>query len=209
MYYYLTAFIAFASVMILINNTSIANTIIYTSAIVGLMILSKWLFPSQPRKSRQSRPATKTKPASNQTAQQQRPAKNRYTIPEQIHEWPQLNEFDFDIVGEQYYQPAISKIYQSWVSNHKEGDIVDPLDAYLIPDDNNPYDDKAVRVDIDNYTVGHLNRDDARSFRRRLGAKKLTGQITKCKATITGGHELKNGNTASYGVALDLKPFEY
>lgn len=210
MYYYLTAFIAFVSVMILINATSIENTSIYTLGIVVLMIVSKWLFPSKPQRSKpEQKNKTKTANRTWKSNKQLKPEKNQYAIPSEIYEWPEQEDYDFDfeIVGESHYQSAISKIYQTWAEEQGNKSIL-PLDAYLIPEDNNPYDNKAVRVDINQFTVGYLSREDARSFRRRLGAKKLSGQITKCKAIITGGFELEDGSTASYGVALDMKPFE-
>lgn len=123
--------------------------------------------------------------------------------------WPELMEYDFEVVGESHYQEAIEKIAKQQAekyTNNPDAKIV-PLTAYLIPDDHNEYDDKAVRVDINGMQVGYLSREDARSFRRRLGAKKLTGQVTTCCALITGGH-IKDGNQAHYGVVLDMKPFE-
>lgn len=123
--------------------------------------------------------------------------------------WPPLMEFDFEVVGESHYQDAIEKIaklQEAKYTNNPDAEIQE-LTAYLIPDDNNPYDDKAVRIDIDGMQVGHLSREDARSFRRRLGAKKLTGQITTCGAKLIGGY-VKDGKQLSYGVVLDIKPFE-
>jgi hypothetical protein len=128
---------------------------------------------------------------------------------EQYFAWPELMEYDFEVVGESYYQPAIKKIAEQQAAkciNNPEAKF-EPLTAHLIPDDYNQYDDKAVRVDIDGMQVGHLSREDARSFRRRLGAKKLTGQVTTCGALVTGGH-IKNGKQADYGIVLDMKPFE-
>lgn len=125
-----------------------------------------------------------------------------------IYAWPGLMEYDFEVVGESYYQEAIKKIakqQEAKYANNQDAKI-EPLTAYLIPDDYNQYDDKAVRVDIHGMQVGHLSREDARSFRRRLGAKKLTGQITTCGALITGGH-IKNGKQADYGIALDIEQF--
>ncbi|SFK75067.1 hypothetical protein SAMN05216302_101458 [Nitrosomonas aestuarii] len=200
---FVITFIAFFSALILMVTTSTANAILYTIAIVGFLLTLKWLFASHPvHSTANSKSAQIPKPSKEATVS----TKNHYTLPGELYEWPQLNEYEFEVVGESYYQPAISRIHEEWVANH-ESVAIPPLDAHLIPDDNNPYDDKAVRIDINQYTVGHLSRDDARSFRRRLGAKKMTGQITKCKAIITGGHDLANGQQASFGVSLDIKPF--
>lgn len=129
--------------------------------------------------------------------------------PEQWFAWPELMGYGFEVVGESYYQDAIEKIakqQEAKYANNPDAKI-EPLTAYLIPDDYNQYDNKAVRVDIDGMQVGHLSREDARSFRRRLGAKKLTGQITTCNALITGG-DIRNGKQMHYGIVLDMKPFE-
>lgn len=124
----------------------------------------------------------------------------------ETHAWPALNQFDFEVVGESYYQPALAKLATDHATTSAGADEIKPLTAHLIPDDYNEYDDKAVRVEINGLHIGYLSREDARSFRRRLGAKKLTGQITTCGAIITGGH-IKDGKTMSYGAALDIQPF--
>mgnify|MGYP001559983170 CR=1 FL=1 len=129
------------------------------------------------------------------------PIENAYT-------WPQLMQYEFNVVGESHYQAAIAKLaeeQEAKYTNAPDAEI-EPLTAYLIPDDHNQYDDKAVRVDIDGMQVGHLSREDARSFRRRLSSKKLSGKTTACSALITGGHE-KNGERMSYGIVLDIEQF--
>jgi hypothetical protein len=72
---------------------------------------------------------------------------------------------------------------------------------------NDPHDDKAVRVDIDGMTVGHLSREEARSFRRRPGQKHLTGQATTCNAALIGGFIMEDRSRAFHGVQLDIMPF--
>lgn len=127
--------------------------------------------------------------------------------PETLFALPELNEFEFEVVGESYYQPALAKLANEHADSTVGNEAAKPLTAHLIPDDFNEYDDKAVRVEINGLQVGHLNREDARRFRRRLSAKKLTGQTTTCGALITGGHVV-NGKQMHYGAVLDLKPFE-
>lgn len=120
------------------------------------------------------------------------------------HEWPRLGEFDFEVVGESFYQKAIKKI----AGDHGDDPAQIETTALIVPDDQNPHDEKAVRIDIDGMTVGHMIRQDARSFRRRLASKKLGPAITSCHALIVGGYKMKDGTRASYGVQLDIKPFE-
>jgi hypothetical protein len=120
--------------------------------------------------------------------------------------WPELGRFAF-VVAAESYQGAIKQLVRENAINPNEDS--DPkayiLKAYLIPDNDNPYDSSAVRVDIDNRTIGHLNREQAHNFRCRLDEKKLSHQITTCNAIITGGSEI-NGKTINYGVRLDIEP---
>jgi hypothetical protein len=118
--------------------------------------------------------------------------------------WPSLGEFDFEVVGESNYQKAIARIAGRSDENGVEHECV----AELVPEHDNPYDPKAVAVRIDGQTVGYLSREDARSFRRRLGAKGLSGETTTCDALVRGGGQRKDGTKLFYGVWLDLKPFE-
>ena len=114
---------------------------------------------------------------------------------DKIHFWPkqQYINSNFEVVGESYYQENIER-----VSYRKT------LLAKLIPDNNNQYDNNAVRVEIDNLTVGYLNRVSAVQFRAFLvnnGLKET--DITSCQASIIGGHT-KQGRKTSYGVVLDF-----
>jgi hypothetical protein len=124
------------------------------------------------------------------------------SISENGFEWPHTGHYDFEIVGETYYQSAIKKLAEQNDAPVYEKEYK----ALLVPDDGNKYDDKAVRVDIEGKTVGHLSREDARSFRRRLGAKRLTGRITFCKAIICGGG-VRNGEKCKYGIYLNINEF--
>jgi hypothetical protein len=123
---------------------------------------------------------------------------------DQVYRWPDIGNYEFEIVGESNYQQAL----QSLAGNHGDESPEKECTALIAPEDNNPHDGAAVRIDIDNMTVGYLSRADARSFRRRLGAKKMSGNHTCCGAIIVGGFRMKNGLKASYGVKLDIKPFD-
>ncbi|PXW88201.1 hypothetical protein C8R34_10813 [Nitrosomonas sp. Nm84] len=118
--------------------------------------------------------------------------------------WPELGQFAFTVAGEQY-QEVIKQLIQENVTNSKAGSGSKAyiLQTHLIPDNDNPYDSGAVRVDINNRTVGYLNREEARSFRRRLDERKLSNQITTCNAIIVGGEV--NRKTLNYDVKLDIE----
>lgn len=117
--------------------------------------------------------------------------------------WQELEDFDFEIVGESNYQSTI----KSLAGDHGKYSSGALFRALLVPEDN-PYDHLAVRVDAEGGgTVGYMSKDDARSFRRRLAAKRLGDSITLCRAQVTGGGT-RNGEKFSYGVRLAIKPFE-
>ncbi len=127
----------------------------------------------------------------------------RGPVPKGIYEWPD-DGHECDIVGESYYQDSIKSLAGpngEYVRNKK-------YQAFLMLEDDNPHDSQAVRVDIEGMTVGYLGRDDARSFRCKLSAKKLDGQMTACKAWITGGRG-PNGGKRSYGICLGIEGFEW
>lgn len=125
-------------------------------------------------------------------------------VPVPAFAWPARNEYDFEVVGESFYQPVLKALM---------GDPADPAmdgrgTAILVPDDSNPHDNKAVKVTVQGFTIGHLSREDARSYRRRLASKKMGMVPASCGLQITGGYTLTDGKQAYYGVVLDLKPFE-
>jgi hypothetical protein len=122
---------------------------------------------------------------------------------ENLFEWPDEGNYHCEIVGESFYQPAIKRLAGTDNEHVNEKEFK----AFIVPDNDNRHDDRAVRIDIEGMTVGHLSREDARSFRRRLKSKNLTDQITLCKALIVGGDGW-NGNPSFYGVCLNIKEFE-
>ena len=166
----------------------------FLPVLVALVIIA-WLI-AKSNKYQRSNPASTASPSRSLPRARQAPA------PAYI--WPAIGDFDFEVVGESYYQPAISAL----AGEHGDDGADLHTTALLVPDNHNPYDDKAVRVDIRGLTVGHLSRDNARSFRRRLAQKKLGTAPTQCDALIMGGFVLQDGQRADYGVRLDIRPFE-
>lgn len=120
------------------------------------------------------------------------------SMPSPAHYWDDSKLFDFQVVGESHYQEALAATVRALAPNRK-------VIATLIPDNSNAHDDQAVRVELYGQHVGYLGRDDARGFRQRLTAKKLSGQITSCEAEIRGGGKKRNGEEMLYGVFLRLK----
>lgn len=183
--------------IVFLSITNFISALLITAIITGLLTLIRNK-PDQPTEHTTKSNNTKSsKTKSSNTSTNENPQSNSVFV------WPELNEFQFDIVGESDYQSSISEL----IKPHKNKTKIPALDAYIIPEDTNPDDDKAIRIDIGKYTVGYLSKKDARSFRRRLAAKKLRNQVTKCKAIINGASRSKNSKTAAYSVALNIKPF--
>ena len=96
--------------------------------------------------------------------------------------------YEFDIVGESNYQSELEAI----CGGRKEESAEEYRDAVLVLEDDNPFDNKAVRVDIDGVTVGYLSRKDARSYRKQLSEKGAANYICSCNALIVGGGFARN-----------------
>lgn len=116
---------------------------------------------------------------------------------ENCHTWPALNRFGHTVAGE-CYRDAINRL----MPESSAGNTA--WKAYLIPEHDNPYDSKAVRIDINRRTVARLSLEESRSFRHRLAENGLTDQITACNATIVSGE-----NNARYTIHLDIEPLAF
>lgn len=98
------------------------------------------------------------------------------------------------IVGESHNQSALRKIAKSG----EHGGLGLQVQAVLVPEHSNPYDENAVRVEIHRKTVGYLSRDEAAKFRKRLAAANMPLRTYRCHAAILGG------GRKNYGVWIDL-----
>lgn len=139
------------------------------------------------------------RPEMGRTTRRVTPAVTQQITP--VFAWPERGEYDFEVVGESYYQPALEALPDTFEDGQTGI-------AVLVPEDDNPHDPKAVRVTVQGRTIGHLSREDARSYRRRLAGKKLGMVPASCGVMITGGYPLSDGTHAFYGAMLDIKPFE-
>ncbi len=113
---------------------------------------------------------------------------------------PSPGDHEIDVVGESHYQRQLEAICGG---RSRESAQVKTT-AVLVLDDNNPYDSKAVRVEIHGYVIGHLSRENAREYRKQLkeaGHPKITAS---CKALIVGGWDRGNGDRGHFGVRLYL-----
>jgi hypothetical protein len=102
--------------------------------------------------------------------------------------------FAVDVVGESQYQGVLK-------AAAARGPIVE---AALLLEDSNPYDDQAVAVTIDGQRCGYLRRETARLYRADLAAAGNPRLVVRCKAKITGGFDTRDGGRAHFGLKLDL-----
>lgn len=109
--------------------------------------------------------------------------------------------FSIAVVGESKYMNSFRRI-----CGPRTADGVNMrIQAYLTMENNNKFDDQAVRVSIKGHTVGYLPRAVARDFRRSVvGAGHGASQVFACEALIRGGWDDGRGNVGNYGVVLDL-----
>ncbi len=108
--------------------------------------------------------------------------------------------YDVDVVGESHYQGALESICGGRSEDNQRLEV----EAFLVPESDNPYDSEAVRIEIQDQTVGHLDRETARSFREKMTEIGLTGAAAKCSAIIVGGWDRGDDDRGHFGVKLDL-----
>ena len=108
--------------------------------------------------------------------------------------------YSIEVVGESYYQKNLERICGG---RTEEGHRLE-VDAFLVLEDDNPHDRKAVRIDVLGGTVGYLDRRTARSFRKQLAKIGFAGGVAKCSGIIVGGWDRGGGDRGYFGVKLDL-----
>lgn len=119
--------------------------------------------------------------------------------------------FDVKAVGTSRYQRALSAISEWRYRRALEDPATNVggfnhivLWARLIHEDSNPHDHKAIRVDIDGLTVGYLDRERARYYRRKIRLAGFPCETSYCKARISGGWDRGAEDKGLFGVRLDL-----
>jgi hypothetical protein len=108
--------------------------------------------------------------------------------------------YDVDVVGESHYQGALESI----CGGRSEDGHRLKVEAFLVPENDNPHDSKAIRVYIQDRTVGYLDRETARSFREEMAQIGMSGVAAKCRAIIVGGWDRGSGDRGHFGVKIDL-----
>lgn len=109
-------------------------------------------------------------------------------------------KYAVDIVGESHYQDELDHICGGKCADGFNKEV----EAMLILDDKNPYDDQAVAVSIDGELVGHLSRGLARQYRTQLLELEVPRANAIVQAKIVGGWIRDDGDEGHFGVKLDL-----
>lgn len=108
---------------------------------------------------------------------------------------------DFDVVGESHYQGDLERLAGGRTRDGVDVEVM----AALIPEDGNAYDPRAVRVEVRGLTVGYLDRESARAYRRLAKARGIEGGAVLCPARIVGGWDRGKKDRGHFGVRLEWK----
>jgi len=130
------------------------------------------------------------------------PAGGSYTpVPEgdPVRHWSDGGRFELEVVGESRYRDTIRTL--AGAHGDAKADARHP--ALLLPDDANPYEDKAVAVFLSGAMVGYLAPKDALAFRQQLVRNEIGGMLTSTDAAVRGGG-LWEGKRLAYSVWLDV-----
>ncbi|MFM9436651.1 hypothetical protein ACFDR9_003736 [Janthinobacterium sp. CG_23.3] len=117
--------------------------------------------------------------------------------------WRDGGRYNTEVVVESAFQGVIRAL----AGEHGADKANVPYQAVLVPDDLNPYDDKAVTVFLGGTVVGHLAQEDALNLRRKLGRGGIADAPTSCDAMVRGGG-LWQGKRLTYSVVLDIPSFD-
>lgn len=108
--------------------------------------------------------------------------------------------FDYDVVGESFYQDHLDKVCGGKTENGHQH----RCSALLLCEDNNPHDDNAIAVLISGRKVGHLSRSEAAAFRQLLRSHGIKNARVRCDALVVGGWKRGTRSEGHYGVKLDI-----
>lgn len=110
-----------------------------------------------------------------------------------------------DVVGESHYQEALSRACGGRSRDGANHECI----AALLHDRSNPFDPDAIEVRVEGRTVGYLPRPAAQAYKPIQEALALRGRVGAAHATICGGWDRGDGDQGSFGVWLDMNPFEW
>ncbi|MGZ6975079.1 MAG: bifunctional DNA primase/polymerase [Acidimicrobiia bacterium] len=130
----------------------------------------------------------------------------RHAVPAEASwmQWPGLRIGGHqDVVGEAACVDALEEIAggRTWIGARRPF-----VTATLVPEDDNPNDAQAVRVDVAGFTVGWIPRARAARARAALVAAERAGRSPTARARLTGGWDRGPFGRGSFGVVLDVAP---
>jgi hypothetical protein len=108
--------------------------------------------------------------------------------------------YEIEVVGESHYQPALTSI----CGGRSEKSVKKHVQATLVLEDENPHDSQAVRIDVNDKTVGYLPRHSACEYRIRLREAGYPHLLGHCNAEIRGGWDRGPQDRGYFGIWLDL-----
>jgi len=106
-------------------------------------------------------------------------------------------KFHVPVVGVTFHQEALQII----CGNKREEGVPIYKQAIMIPENDNPEDANAVRIDIGGETVGHLSRRNATVWRGKMISENRSGEFMCLSQIIWDRGYIAEG---SYGVLLDI-----
>lgn len=111
-----------------------------------------------------------------------------------------------EVVGESFYQDALWEI----VGGLRAEPVRFDTHAVLVPEPKNPYDQNAIRVQINGALVGYLSRHDAATYLPGLERLMETGpsHLVALHGQIVGGGQRPDG-LGFLGVFLDHDPADF
>ena len=111
-----------------------------------------------------------------------------------------LGIFALEAVGESHYQDVLGQI----CGGRTEDGVDKFIDAVVVCEHDNPYDQDAVRIEISGLTVAYLSREHARVYRQQMKRAGHGTQTAICAARIRGGWDRGDGDEGPFGVRLDI-----
>lgn len=109
-----------------------------------------------------------------------------------------------EVVGESFHQEDLWRLAGGFTRERVRCGCV----ARLVPEPENPYDEKAIKVMIESVQVGHLAREDARVYLPGVHHLLASRPAVALHGQIVGGGEAE-GRLGMLGVFLDHDPADF
>ena len=106
----------------------------------------------------------------------------------------------FEVVGESRYQDELQRLAGGRTkSGHSK-----PVVAMLFPEEDNPVDQNAVQVVVNELVVGYIPRESCDEFRGFIAAARDRRSFLAAHAVIVGGWDRGDSDTGFFGIYLDV-----